>query len=169
MTSSSQLAARKQQQQLVGASPIVDCSSSSRHHHHEEQHQNEPTIEIPLPPQPPSSAPSSVDLETEDSGLSALERYAFAKEGVRWEEEDNHCHPHPGAVHALNIAVLARRLADVSLRRFLRLIHLVAITEKRKPQLVMDRTAWVQIRLLDEANQGARSVERNVEWGGGRA
>jgi len=79
VTRSSQLAARKQQQQLVGASPIVDCSSSSRRQHHEEQHQNEPTIELSLPPQPPSSAPSSVDLETEDSGLSALERYRLRK------------------------------------------------------------------------------------------
>jgi len=40
---------------------------------------NEPAVVLSLPPKPPSSAPSSVDLEMDNGGLSALERYRLRK------------------------------------------------------------------------------------------
>ncbi|KAL7553481.1 hypothetical protein ACHAWF_016758 [Thalassiosira exigua] len=60
--------------------------SPARSRRHGDEAQTEATAELPLPPQqprpeqPPSSAPSSVDLDpAETSGLSALERYRMRK------------------------------------------------------------------------------------------
>mmetsp|Transcript_24932 Transcript_24932/g.52202 ORF Transcript_24932/g.52202 Transcript_24932/m.52202 type:complete len:1014 (-) Transcript_24932:390-3431(-) len=62
---------------LAGPSPSRVTRSQSRRQ--KEHHHSEPTIEIPLPPQPPSPAPSSMDFESEESGLSALDRYRLRK------------------------------------------------------------------------------------------